>query len=98
MSAKQGEIHEDAICYAHPRDGNRLARAGATRSVRAAAELPAKRLLQRLPAERVVPHRQVVKFDQRPENIEWADGIDRPFDVARLVVLASPAIGAARCR
>jgi curli biogenesis system outer membrane secretion channel CsgG len=55
--------------------------AGATRPVRAATGPSAKRLLQRLPAERMVPHRRVVKFDQRLGNCEGADGIGRPFDV-----------------
>jgi hypothetical protein len=52
--------------------------AGATRPVRAAAGLPAKRLLQRLPAERVVPHRRVVTFDQLLENCEGADASSAP--------------------
>jgi len=43
-----------------------------------AAGLPAKRLLQRLPAERVVPHRRVVTFNQLLENCEGADGSSAP--------------------
>src|SRR5215467_5503543 len=82
MSARerdqQGENHEDAICYAHPRDGDRFSGAGATRPVRAATGLSAKRLLQRLPAERVVPHRRVVKFDQLLGNCEGADAWSAP--------------------
>jgi len=27
---QQGENHEDGVCYAHPRDGNRFPGAGAT--------------------------------------------------------------------
>src|SRR5215469_8976519 len=74
----QGESHEDAICYAHRRDDDRFPRAGATRPIRAATGLPSKRLLQRLPAERVVPHRRVVKFEQLLGNCEGADASSAP--------------------
>src|SRR5260221_14214613 len=82
MSARerdqQGENHEDGVCYAHSPDRNRLAGAGATGPVRAATGLPAKRLLQRLPAERAVPHRRVVTVNQLLANCEGADGASAP--------------------
>src|SRR6266404_4659042 len=75
---QQGENHENAVCDTHSRDRDRLPGAGATRPVRAAGGLPAKRLLQRLPAERVVPHRRVVTFVRLLENCEGADGSSAP--------------------
>src|SRR5262249_58022363 len=63
--------HEDAHCDRYPCDGDRLARAAATRAIGAAARLPV-RLLQRLPSAGLVPHRRVVSFGQLT-GLEGAD-------------------------
>src|SRR5262245_1658967 len=73
-----GEEHEDATRYSHPCDGYRLAGVGAARSLQGAAGLPAERHVQRLSAERMVPHRRVVKFDRLLERFGGADTWSAP--------------------